>query len=189
MRARDKSPSSIAHMICRRSACRSSNACSPPSSRRSRSSLEACANQPRAVARNSPVTSVTSISVNPARRSRSHGSPSERTARGPTLTARRCARFERPGVVKIVRNAVRPPSRRSRRHALSTESLAVSQHRTSVWTIASKLSDANGSLRALATTAPERSAMPSRSARRIAVLSPSSGRSVSTTEDPVTFAR
>ena len=49
-------------------------------------------------------------------------------------------------------NAIAPPGRRSRRSALSTESLGRSQHNTSVWTTASKAAVRNGRSRPLALT-------------------------------------
>jgi hypothetical protein len=47
------------------------------------------------------------------------------TARGPAARARRRAVGGNPGASKIVVKAMRPPRRRSRLHALSTESLAL----------------------------------------------------------------
>jgi hypothetical protein len=82
-----------------------------------------------------------------------------------------------------------PPGRRSRRQALSTESLARSQHSTSVWMMTSKLPARNGSPLAAAATTPVRAASASLAARLAATRSPSRGRSVRTTAQPVRAAR
>ena len=111
------------------------------------------------------------------------------TALGPAAPARRRAAGDRPGASKIVEKPRRPPGRNSRLHALSTESLARSQHSTSVWTIASKLWAWKGSALAAAATTLVRAARLSARARAAATRSPSSGRSARTTRQPLRAAR
>lgn len=77
------------------------------------------------------MTSRSSISTNPADWRSDRWSRRDATALGPAKTARRWSRFDKPGVTCTVKKAVRPPGRSNRLHALSTESFAVSQHRTS----------------------------------------------------------
>ena len=89
----------------------------------------------------------------------------------------------------MVKKAVRPPASRRSRDALSTESLARSQHSTSVCTTASKLPGWKGSARALDATAATRSASCSVSARATARRSPSSGTSLRTVAQPDRAAR
>ena len=187
--ARARSRSSIAATIPFRSADCWSNVSSPRDSRNAGSNSRENRSHRRAVSRNSGVKSTSSTWTNPAARTSSACSRSEETARGPRSTARRWSRFDSPRGTKIVKKAERPPDLSNRRHALSTESLAVSHQRTSVWTTASKVTGRNGRRLAVATTVSDRSARPSERARWLALRMASSGRSVRTTLQPVLFAR
>lgn len=82
------------------------------------------------------------------------------------------------------------PSGRAKESAASSqhESLAVTQHKTSVCTIGSKFSSRNGGLRALAASARILEAVPSRRAPAMARRIPGTVRSLMTASQPVRAA-
>jgi len=171
-----------------RSFCRSSKSTSPRTARSCTSRAADSLNQARTLCRYSAVTSLSSMSRNPAVRRRLGCSCRVRTPGGPARTACRCCKDDRFGARWIVRNANLPPRQRRRRQALSTESLAGIQQSTSVCTMASKLAGRNGRCLAVETTADDE-ASPSLRIRSHARRIPCMGRSVTVTRHPVLAAR
>jgi hypothetical protein len=167
-----------------------SSTASLPSATRSPSSWRSVAASQRCwVARYSAVFSTASTSMKPAERSRLRYVVLTATAGGPIEIARRRFGGVSPGGNSIVWNASRPPGRRARRDALSTESLLRSQHITSACTIASIELGRIGRCSPVPSSASARGPRPSEPIRSRAALAPSMIGSTLITEQPNAVAR